>query len=55
MQPGIKTDLVYLLVILESIAKVEQYSKGFISSDEFYQKDDQLNFNASLMLFANIG
>lgn len=27
MQPGIKTDLVYLLVILESIAKVEQTQK----------------------------
>lgn len=55
MQPSIKTDLVYLLIILESVAKVEQYSKNFISADEFYQKDDQLNFNASLMLFANIG
>ncbi len=55
MQPSIKTDLVYLLIILESVAKVEKYSKDFISADEFYQKDDQLNFNACLMLFANIG
>ena len=55
MQHGTKTDLVYLLIVLESIAKIEQYSESFTNADEFYNKDEQLNFNASLLLLANIG
>lgn len=55
MQQQPKSDLVYLLGILESIGKIEHYSKDFDDSYGFYTADDQLRFNASLMLIATIG
>ncbi|MEC3881128.1 HepT-like ribonuclease domain-containing protein [Parapedobacter sp. 10938] len=55
MQPQPKNDLVYLLGILEAIGKIEHYSKDFDDPYEFYIADDQLRFNASLMLIATIG
>ncbi|MFI5221497.1 MAG: DUF86 domain-containing protein [Bacteroidia bacterium] len=55
MQPRPENDLLYLLIILESIGKIEKYSHGFNNSVLFYQHQDQLNFNATLLLLANIG
>lgn len=55
MLPGIKNDLMYLLNILESIEKILLYSKDCNDAETFYELNDQLNFNASLNLFANIG
>ena len=50
-----KNDLLYLLNILESIGKVELYCSGIGSAEEFFAINDQLNFNATLNLLANIG
>jgi len=55
MLPNIKNDLLYLLGILESIGKIECYTMYCITADDFYYCNDQLNFNASLNLMANIG
>jgi len=55
MQPGIKNDLLYLLGILESIGKIELYVMPCYTADNFYYFNEQLNFNASLNLMANIG
>jgi len=55
MLPDIKNDLMYLLNILESIEKILLYSKDCTRAEEFYEMNDQLNFNASLNLLANIG
>lgn len=45
----------YLLNILESIEKIFIYSEGCSNAETFYKLNDQLNFNATLNLFANIG
>ena len=55
MQPSIKNDLLYLLGILESIGKIELYVMFCSTADDFYYFNEQLNFNASLNLVANIG
>jgi uncharacterized protein with HEPN domain len=55
MQPNIKNDLLYLLGVLESIGKINLYTAPFVTADDFYFSNHQLNFNASLNLMANIG
>lgn len=50
-----KNDLVYLLTILESLGKLIIYRHGYDEALRFYKANDQLNFNASLLLLANIG
>ena len=55
MLRSIKNDLVYLLAILNSTAKINLYSKEFNAPEEFYKANNQLNFNACLNLLANIG
>jgi uncharacterized protein with HEPN domain len=55
MQPGIKNDLVYVLLILESIGKVEIYSANFPDALSFFNENAQMNFDASLLLLSNIG
>ncbi|HBE80618.1 MAG TPA: hypothetical protein DDW65_22960 [Firmicutes bacterium] len=55
MFSNIKNDLLYLLNILESVEKIFLYSKDCTEAEMFYELNDQLNFNASLNLFANIG
>lgn len=55
MLPSIRNDLMYLLNILESIEKILIYSKDCSDAETFYELNDQLNFNATLNLFANIG
>ena len=49
-----KNDLLYLLNILESIEKIRIYTANAQEVEVFYQLNDQLNFNASLNLLANI-
>ena len=55
MLPDIRNDLMYLLNIIESIEKILLYSKNCSNAEAFYEMNDQLNFNASLNLFATIG
>ncbi len=50
-----KNDLMYLLNILEHIGKICKYVTGTSDADELYALNNQLNFNASLTLLANIG
>ncbi len=55
MQPAIKNDLTYLLRILESINKIHLYSGTYNEVSDFFFANDKKDFNASLMLFINIG
>ena len=55
MSKNTKTSLVYLLGILNSIAKIKKYSDSFSSPEKLYKANEQLNFNACLNLLANIG
>jgi uncharacterized protein with HEPN domain len=55
MQPNIKNDLLYLLGILESVGKINRYVLPCTTADDFYFFNEQMNFNASLNLLANIG
>ncbi|MDR6808572.1 uncharacterized protein with HEPN domain [Dyadobacter sp. BE34] len=48
-------DLLPLLIMLESIGKIEVYTVGFNNALHFFQNDDQMHFNASLLLLINIG
>jgi uncharacterized protein with HEPN domain len=45
----------YLLNILEYIGKIQKYTEEINSPEEFYEINDQLNFNDSINLLANIG
>jgi uncharacterized protein with HEPN domain len=42
-------------VFLESIGKINRYTLSCATADEFYFFNEQMNFNASLNLLANIG
>ena len=55
MLPGIKNDLMYLLNILECIEKIILYSANCTDAEAFYENNEQMNFNATLNLLANIG
>jgi len=55
MLAEIKNDLLYLLNILESIEKIHIYSEKTGTAEDFFYANDQLNFNATLNLFAHIG
>lgn len=48
-------DLFHFLSILESIGKIQNYLTTIHSPEDFIEKEDQLYFNASLPLLANIG
>ncbi len=39
--------------ILESVNKIQQYSSGFVNSDDFYR--DSVSFDATMMNFVIIG
>ncbi len=47
-------DLFHMLSLLESIGKVEKYVGSIEDADEFINTNDQLNYNATLTLLANI-
>lgn len=55
MQPHLRNDMLYLLRILEAAEKIMLYTGAFSEAMEFYEYKDQLNFNASLNLLAQIG
>ena len=55
MLKNIKNDLLYLLGILNSIAKIKLYSDKYLTPDDLFNANDQLNFNACLNLLTNIG
>lgn len=55
MSPSEDRDLLPLLVILESVGKIEIYASEFNEAVDFFQHDDQAKFNASLLLLLNIG
>lgn len=55
MLPNKKNDLLHLLNILESIEKIRVYTSSAESPESFYGINEQLNFNATLNLLANIG
>ena len=50
-----KSQLVYLLRILEYCGKIQVYLKQFKEYKDFYGRNDQLHFNASLTLLVQIG
>jgi len=54
MLKSIKNDLLYILNILEAIEKILIYAKDCKNAEDFYYKNDQLNFNATLTLFTQI-
>jgi len=55
MLPNEKNDLMYLFNILEYIGKIWKYTEEINDADELFEKNEQLNLNASLTLLANIG
>jgi uncharacterized protein with HEPN domain len=55
MQLHPKNDLVYFLTVLESTGKIIIYTENFNDAQTFYEANEQLNFNASLLLIATIG
>ena len=50
-----KSQLVYLLRILEYCGKLQAYLHGFTNQNEFFNKAEQLYFNSSLTLLVQIG
>jgi uncharacterized protein with HEPN domain len=50
-----KSQLVYLLRILEYCGKIQLYLQEFSNHSDFFNKGDQLYFNASLTLLVQIG
>jgi len=55
MLRNIRNDLLYCLSISESVGKIKLYSGNCQRAESFYNLNEQLNFNASLNLLANIG
>jgi uncharacterized protein with HEPN domain len=55
MSKKAKSQLVYLLRMLEYCGKIQVYLKDITDSKEFYTKGEQLHFNASLTLLIQIG
>ena len=55
MLPNEKNDLMYLLNILEHLGKIWNYTKNIKDAEDLYERDNQMVFNASLTLLANIG
>lgn len=41
--------------MLESLGKIEVYASGFSDADAFFYTEDQVKFNASLLLLLNVG
>ena len=55
MLKNIKNDLLYLLGILNAIAKIKKYSEVCKSPEELFEVNQQLNYNACLNLLSFIG
>ena len=50
-----KKNFTYILTILESIEKLYIYTKDTENADEFYAKNEQMNFNVCQILLLVIG
>jgi uncharacterized protein with HEPN domain len=50
-----KSQLIYLLRMLEYCGKIRVYLQGFTNHNDFYNKSEQLYFNASLTLLVQLG
>ena len=48
-------NLIYIFTILESIEKINLYTKNFLDDESFYYPNDQMNFNAVVSLLIAIG
>jgi uncharacterized protein with HEPN domain len=48
-------DLLYLLSIIESVEKMMLYSKDSKTAESFFDINEQINFNATLILLMHIG
>ncbi len=55
MSNAAKSQLVYLLRILEYCGKINIYVSGFADYEDFFSKGEQLYFNASLTMLVQIG
>jgi len=55
MQQHPENDLIYLLTSLEAAEKITIYRSPFFNALEFFESEDQLHFNASLLLIATFG
>jgi len=55
MSPNEKSDLLYLMNILEHTGKIHKYTEKAGCAKELFKLNDQMNLNASLTLLANIG
>lgn len=55
MQQKPENDLIYLLASLEAAEKIMLYSGNFENATLFFESENQLHFNASLLLLATIG
>lgn len=55
MQHANNKDLLFLLRILEASEKIILYSKEYKTAEEFLFKNDQKDYNASLLLMIQIG
>ena len=55
MSENKRNDLLPMLVILESLGKIRVYTDGFKTAESFFIAEDQVWFNASLMLLSTIG
>ena len=50
-----KKNFTYILTILESIEKIDIYTKNVKDADQFYTENEQMNFNACQILLLVIG
>ena len=50
-----KKNLTYILTSLEAIEKCFIYTKGMEEAEEFFERNDQMNFNACQILLLVIG
>ncbi len=48
-------NLIYIFTILESIEKIDLYTKDLADDEEFYYANNQMNFNAVVSLLIAIG
>jgi len=55
MQQQPENDLIYLLTTLEAAEKISIYRSPFSNASDFFLSNDQLHFNATLLLIATIG
>lgn len=53
--PFSEKNALYLLTILEAIAKIKLYSKGFENAESFFEAEDQLPYNGVCHLLLALG